>query len=352
MLRKISIRKFSFYIAAGIALINVIILFAAGLLWNFDLMPIALVMMFSLSFIFTYIVIKYLVIDYIYKRIRLIYKVINRDAEDDDELVDLDQVKTSLEDVNSQVLKWALKKEQQISTLTSLENYRKKYVGDISHELKTPIFSIQGYLHTLLDGGIHDDNINTRYLQRAVSNVDRLQKIVEDLEMINKLESQEQDLDLSTFDVRNLVAEIMQDLESQAREKNIRMGFKSGSDQEFLVLADRNSIQQVLINLIQNSIKYGRENGETKIGFYDLTDVLLVEVEDDGLGINEEDLPHVFDRFYRADKSRAREEGGTGLGLSIVKHIMEAHNQKINVRSTAGKGSVFGFTLKKKSKRK
>jgi two-component system phosphate regulon sensor histidine kinase PhoR len=186
-----------------------------------------------------------------------------------------------------------------------------------------------------------------QYLQRAAKNVDRLQAIVEDLETINKLESGQMILDLREFDIHNLADEVYADLEMRARERNIRLTYKEGANQHFYVRADKESIRQVLINLVHNSIKYGKEGGVTKISFYDVESYILVEISDNGIGIDAEHLNHVFDRFFRADKHRSREAGGTGLGLSIVKHIIEAHKQTINVRSTQGQGSTFGFTLEK-----
>ena len=274
------------------------------------------------------------------------YKVISDSKDSLKDAPEFNSTKTTLEDVKDTVTEWALSAEEEISSLKSLENYRKKFVGDISHELKTPIFSIQGYLHTLIDGGLYDENINKKYLLRAASNADRLQMIVDDLEMINKLEAESEALDITSFDLKELVLEVFSDLGIIARKKSVSLIFKPGADKAFMVEADREKIRQVLINLINNSIKYGRDGGVTKISFYDMDKVVLTEVSDNGVGIEEEHLKHVFDRFYRADKSRSRNIGGSGLGLAIVKHIIEAHKQKITVRSTPGLGSTFGFTLK------
>lgn len=275
------------------------------------------------------------------------YKVISDSKDSLIHAKDSTAVNTTLEEVNDKVIEWAFQTEQEISDLKALENYRRKFFGDISHELKTPIFSIQGYLHTLLDGGLYDSNINLKYLKRAVSNVGRLQDIVDDLEMINKLESDAMHLEMTVFSIKDLASEVMSDLELQAKEMNIAMEFKSGADQPFNVFADRKSIEQVLVNLISNSLKYGEKDGLTKVSFYDMHSLILVEISDNGIGISDEDMKHIFDRFFRADKSRSQIVGGSGLGLSIVKHIMEGHKQKVTVRSTPGKGSTFGFTLKK-----
>ncbi len=260
---------------------------------------------------------------------------------------ELDSNITTLEDVNDSAVAWALSTEKEISSLKSLETYRKQYLGDVSHELKTPLFSIQGYLLTLLEGGLYDENINKKYLKRAVDNVDRLQTIVEDLEMINSLESEIDTLEQHTFNIRKLTEQVFGDMKFQAAQKNIELKFKPGANQSFNVKADKGKIRQVLSNLVSNSIKYGIKDGLTKVSFYDMEERVLVEVSDNGIGISEHDVKHVYDRFYRADKSRSREVGGSGLGLAIVKHIIEAHSQTLSLRSTDGKGSTFGFTLAK-----
>jgi len=211
------------------------------------------------------------------------------------------------------------------------------------------LFSIQGYLHTLLEGGLYDEAVNEKYIKRALKNTDRLQSIVDDLELISQMETESEPLEHVDFDIKELVGEAFNDLELLATESQILLDFKPGADKGYIVKADKEKIRQVLINLINNSIKYGKEGGRTKVSIYDMEEVVLVEISDDGIGIKEEDVKHVFDRFYRADKSRSQTIKGTGLGLAIVKHILEAHKQKITIRSTYGKGSTFGFTLKKGS---
>ncbi len=255
----------------------------------------------------------------------------------------------SIEEVNQEVMDWAEEKEDEIIYLTELETYRRNFLGNVSHELKTPIFTIQGFLHTLLDGGLYDEKINKRYIERALINVERLQNIVEDLEIINKLESGGMKLNKTRFDLRGLALDVLDDLSILATDKNISVKLKEGASKSFDVDADRGNIQQVFSNLISNSIKYGKNGGVTKIAFYDMADKVLIEVSDDGIGIEEVHLKHLFDRFYRVDAGRSRNQGGSGLGLSIVKHILEAHHQNINVRSTIGVGSTFGFTLTKAS---
>lgn len=248
------------------------------------------------------------------------------------------------EDIND----WVTKRENELEELQTLESYRRNYIGNVSHELKTPIFNVQGFIHTLLDGALYDDKINKSYLLKAAKNISRLETIVEDLDAISKLESGKLILDIQVFDIKKLTEEVFEELELQAAGKNIQLTFKETARGTFHVMGDKESIRQVLINLIMNSIKYGKVGGRTKVGFYDIDNQILIEVADDGIGIEEKHLRHVFDRFYRVDKSRSRIVGGSGLGLSIVKHIIEAHNQTITVRSTFGEGTTFGFTLKKK----
>lgn len=298
--------------------------------------------------LFSFIAIRFILDRFVYRRIKLIYKIISRSkASIPDKRAIQPGDNTMLEGVEQEVQQWAESQRDEIETLKTLEAYRKRYIGNVSHELKTPIFSIQGYIYTLIDGGLYDENVNMKYLERAASNVERLLTIVQDLEEISKLESEDLILDIQKFDIKALVKEIFKDLEGNARPRNIALTFKEGADSSFNVLADREGIRQVLTNLILNSIKYGIDNGITKVSFYVMDKQILVEVSDNGLGIEDKHLKHLFDRFYRVDKSRSRESGGSGLGLSIVKHILEAHNQSVNVRSTIGKGSTFGFTLAK-----
>lgn len=298
--------------------------------------------------LFAFITIQFILDRYIYRRIKLIYKIIRRSKTSIPDKRHLPQGDNPILDgVEQEVTQWAESQQDEIETLKGLEAYRKRYIGNVSHELKTPIFSIQGYIYTLIDGGLYDENVNMKYLERAAFNVERLLTIVQDLEEISKLESEDLILDIQKFDIKALVKEVFNDLEVNARPRHITLAFKEGADKSYMVMGDREGIRQVLTNLILNSIKYGIDNGVTKVSFYVMDRQILVEVSDNGIGIEEKHLKHLFDRFYRVDKSRSRESGGSGLGLSIVKHILEAHNQSVNVRSTTGKGSTFGFTLDK-----
>ena len=285
---------------------------------------------------------------YIYRKIKLIYKTIHKHKLSTQEKSKSIDVRANIiDEVEKQVAEWAEQQKEEIDKYKAWAEYRRHFVGDISHELKTPIFNIQGYLHTLLDGAIHDEEVNVKFIRKAAKNLERLHTIVEDLEAISRLESGELILEMQAFDIRKLTEEVFEDLEIKAAQRRIVLEFKEGAAQNFRVLADRESIRQVLTNLVSNSIKYGKDNGRTRIGFYDMDKNILIEVADNGLGIPKQHINHVFDRFYRVDKSRSRAQGGSGLGLSIVKHIIEAHKQTINVRSTPDLGSTFGFTLQK-----
>lgn len=319
-----------------------------SLLKLFELSYTEVGLLFLTVFLTDYIANFYYIRHYLYRKIKLIYKVIHRHKMSGDfNAGKIEMGRNALGDVEREVDEWAENNQKEFEAMEKLANYRRRFIGDVSHELKTPIFNIQGFIYTLLDGAMDDQEVRIQYLQRAAKNVDRLQLIVEDLETINKLEAGQMVLDLREFDMYDLVSDIFSDLEMRAKERNVRLVFKEGASQHFRVRADKESIHQVITNLLSNSIKYGLEGGVTKVSFYDMETYILVEVSDNGIGIAEEHLPHVFDRFYRIDKSRSREQGGTGLGLSIVKHIIEAHKQTINVRSTIGQGSTFGFTLEK-----
>lgn len=298
-------------------------------------------------FILSYILISFMLERYIYRKVKLIYKIIHKSKTSVQNKEDITKDEHILQRVSDEVKLWAESQEKEIESLKKLEKYRRGFLGNVSHELKTPIFTIQGYIHTLIDGGLQDEEINMKYLQKAASNAERLQNIVDDLEVISHLETGSIALDITDFDIRDLAKDVISDVQFQAAAKNIKVELKDGADKAFNVRADRDNITQVLNNLVINSIKYGKTNGKTKIGFYDMDKFVLIEVSDNGIGIEEKHLKHLFDRFYRVDKSRSRTMGGSGLGLAIVKHILEAHNQTINVRSTLGQGSTFGFTLAK-----
>ncbi len=236
-------------------------------------------------------------------------------------------------------------RENEVKHFNNLDSYRKEYLGNVSHELKTPVFNIQGYIDTLINGGLEDDAINIDYLKRAEKSIDRLIHIIDDLETITQLESGELQLDIDTFDIAQLCKELYAALELNAAKRNIKLVLAKKYDKPVYVKADKFRIRQVLVNLITNSIKYGNDNGTTNIALNYLNNDVVIEVKDNGNGIDAKHLPRLFERFYRIDKGRSREQGGTGLGLAIVKHIIDAHEKSIKVKSTINKGTTFTFSL-------
>ena len=262
----------------------------------------------------------------------------------------IDEMKDKhVENISEELTAWAEDNDKEIERLKQSETFRKQYLGNVAHELKTPIFNIQGYISTLLDGGLEDELINRKYLERAEKSIDRLINIVNDLDTISKLENDMNRIKVEAFDIVALAKEIAEQLEMRSAQRRIKLSVK-GADSlpsQFEVMADKHFIGQVLVNLIANSIHYGKEGGSTRVKFRDMGEKVLVEVEDTGVGISKEDLPRIFERFYRVDKGRSREQGGTGLGLAIVKHVIEGHGEHVSVRSEIGEGSTFTFTLRK-----
>lgn len=285
---------------------------------------------------------------YVAYKLKPIYSIVlSRDVhtgEIVDELKD-----KHVENISEELTAWADDNDKEISRLKDIEKFRKQYLGNVAHELKTPIFNIQGYISTLLDGGLEDELINRKYLERTEKSIDRLINIISDLDTISKLENDMTRLNMESFDIVALAKEIADQNEIEAQRHAIKLTVKYADDlpSAFRVSADKHYVGQVLVNLIVNAIRYGRQGGFVNVKFRDMLDKILIEVEDNGVGIGKEDISRVFERFYRVDKSRSREQGGTGLGLAIVKHIIEAHGERITVRSEAGVGTTFAFTLKK-----
>ncbi len=300
------------------------------------------------TFCIVELVALFIIRKYVAYKLKPIYSIVlSRDVHTNEILSELKDKR--VENIGEELTAWADTNDKEIARLKEAEQFRKQYLGNVAHELKTPIFNIQGYISTLLDGGLEDELINRKYLERAEKSIDRLINIVNDLDTISKLENSMNKLNLEKFDIVALAKEIAEQAEIEADKKHIRISVKGVENlpSPFWVLADKHYIGQVLVNLIINSIRYGKEGGQTRIRFRDMLDKILVEVEDNGLGIGKEDLPRIFERFYRTDKGRSREQGGTGLGLAIVKHIIEAHGERISVRSEPGVGCTFSFTLKK-----
>lgn len=302
----------------------------------------------TLTFFASYLIFYYSIEQFIHTKIKLIYKSIHRQKTGNKKMLnDLDMNTDVIGNVNKEVLKWADESREEIQQLKEQAKFRREFIGNLAHELKTPLFSIQGYLFTLLEGGLEDEKINRDYLMRADRNLERLMDLVKDLDDITKLESGEMQLRLEKINIIELVRDTFNSLEFQAKKRKINLDFDKKYEKPIFVRADYGKIQQVIVNLIVNSINYGKEKGYTKVKFFDMDENILIEIEDNGIGISKEHLPRLFERFYRVDKSRARNHGGTGLGLAIVKHLIDAHKQTINARSEEGTGSTFSFTLKK-----
>ena len=337
--------KFAFWCASIITLFLIFMLFIVSTLLNEPISVNAILITTFSLFIFSFIFIQIRVEVFIYNRVKKIY--------DDVTLLDADDLKketitTNMETLSKEVKRFAEKKQIEIADLNEREAYRREFLGNVSHELKTPLFTVQGYLLTLIDGAGDSKPIREKYLQRANKGVERLVSVVKDLDMISKLESNELGLNIQQFNIIELIQEVFDLLEMRAKKKGITLFFNKDYDVPILVYGDIERIEQVLINLLMNSIKYGKINGATTISVESyLHNKVLIKVGDNGEGIQKEHLPRLFERFYRVDQSRSREQGGSGLGLSIVKHIIEAHEETILVKSTYGEGSEFSFTMKK-----
>ena len=299
---------------------------------------------FSIA-VFSFFVLQYRAERFLYRGVKKIY--------DDVSLLDAStfrsqSITTDMNALTREVKKFATDKKIEIENLKVREEYRREFIGNVSHELKTPLFTVQGYLSTLLDGAMKDKLIRKKYLERAEKGVERLIYIVEDLDTIAKLEMSDESIEMNSFDIVNLVQNVFDLLEMKANKKDIILSFDSKYYKPIKVMGNYDKIQQVLSNLVENSIKYGKSGGSTEVGIEDIiNNKVLITVKDNGEGIEKRNISRLFERFYRVDKSGARSEGGSGLGLAIVKHIIEAHNERIFVDSTFGQGSEFSFTLQK-----
>ncbi len=332
--------KTSLYITIFLTLLMGVFLFLTA-----ELQWLPLLIFSCACYIFSFLIIQYRVEHFIYKRVKKIY--------DNVTLLDAttlrpSQITTDMATLTREVEKFAEGKKLEIETLKIRETYRKEFMGNVSHELKTPLFTVQGYILTLLDGALKDKTVRKKYLQRANKGVERLIYIVKDLDMITKLETGDLHLVMENFNIVELVQNSFDLLEMKAAKKNITLTFDMDYEDPVWVYADRERIQQVITNLVVNSIKYGKKGGTTEISVENLIrNKVIVRVTDNGEGIEKANISRLFERFYRVDKSGSRKEGGSGLGLSIVKHIIEAHSEKIYVESVFGVGSEFSFTLEK-----
>ena len=295
---------------------------------------------FGLSFLILQLRVRKL----FFERIRQIYEDLEFET---DSLIKTSPIDSDMNSFSRDLEEFVKLKRTEIETLKKEGIYRKEFVGNVAHELKTPLFSVQGYISNLLDGAMDDKELLKKYLKRAEKSVDRLTFIIKDLDLITQLESSTLKLKVTSFDILKLTEEIIEDLEISASKRNIKIIFNKNYDKQILVEADKNRIEQVITNLVSNSINYGSEKGTTEISFESNVEKIIVKVNDNGEGISEENMPRLFQRFFRVDVSRSRSQGGSGLGLAIVKHIIDAHNENIYVQSTVGVGSEFSFSLKK-----
>jgi two-component system phosphate regulon sensor histidine kinase PhoR len=343
----ISIKKTYRFAAITSAAITLFLVLAMGIFFYFyDTIHFWFLLGYAIvSYVVCFMILQYRVERMIYKKIQKIY--------DDVTLLDKTsfskpQITTDMKTLTREVERFAQNKKLEIETLKVRENYRKEFIGNISHELKTPLFTVQGYILTLLDGAMKDKSVRKKYLQRASKGVERLIYIIKDLDMITKLEVGDLNLVREDFDIIKLLETIFDLYEMKASRKNITLTFDIEYQEKVMVNGDKEKIEQVLSNLIINAIKYGKQNGTVEVSIENLIrNKVIVRVTDNGEGIAEEHIPRLFERFYRVDKSGSRKEGGSGLGLAIVKHIVEAHNEKIYIESQLGVGSEFSFTLEK-----
>ncbi len=344
--KNLSPRQLSFITALIIATVNALLSLFLHQDWYVP------ILVFGITLIIIYWLYYYTLQYFIYRKIKIIYKFIYQTKATKKEEFFYEKVlpQKSIEEVSEDVQKWAMQRKDEIEMLQANERFRREFLMNLAHELRTPIFSAQGYVDTLLGGALEDEAVNKKFLSNASRSIDRLVRLVDDLDEISKLESGKIPLIEETFVIQDLIRDVYEELSLKAAERNIQMIFKKGTERPIQVTADKQKIKQVLVNLVENAIKYGNDQGNIIAGCYEMDEKLIyVEISDDGPGIAEEHLLRIFERFYRADRSRSRAIGGTGLGLAIVKHIIEAHGQTVNVRSKQGVGSSFGFTLNKAS---
>jgi two-component system phosphate regulon sensor histidine kinase PhoR len=340
--KNITPRQIAVFNAAAIALVAS----AANMLFNREPLESAItfVGLFSITYALTLLFIK----RFIFRKIKLIYKFIHQTKATKREEFYYKHIlpQKSMEEVSEDVEKWATQRREEVEVLRQNEAYRKEFLQNLSHEFKTPVFAIQGYVDTLLHGALENPSVNRKFLESTARNIDRLVNLIGDLDEISRLESGEQVLNPTTFVIQDLIRDVYETLSIKAKDKGTRLLMKKGCEDPVNVYSDKEKIRQVLTNLVDNAIKYGKQDGMVEASVYN-TDGrnILVEVSDDGIGIAEEHLPRVFERFYRTDYGRSRNIGGTGLGLAICKHIIEAHGHSIHVRSNPEVGSTFGFTV-------
>jgi len=343
--KNFSPKQLSTFTALALAIPNAVIFGILRANW------VAAIWVLVISFGLSYFLIQFVLEWFIYRKIKLIYKFIYQTKANKREETYYKYIlpQKSIDEVRADVEKWAEQRKAEIELLKDNEAYRKEFLQNLSHEFKTPIFAIQGYVDTLLGGAIDNPELSRRFLENAAKNVDRMVNLAEDLDEITRLESGEQPLYKVQFIIQDLIKEVFETLSIKTSAKNIRTSIKSGCEAPISVYADKEKIRQVINNLIENATKYGKQDGSIVASIYKTDEKhVLVEFSDDGIGIGEEHLPRIFERFYRTDRGRSRNVGGTGLGLAICKHIIEVHNEIMHVRSKLDVGTTIGFTLEKK----
>lgn len=337
-----SARSMALLLAVFIALVTV--LFLSLIEVGMTALLVAGLISFAASYLLIYVVMEFL----IFREINKIHKMLAKVRKK--ELSDLAGQKTGalnpLKNINEEIIAFAALKQKEIDELKKLEQFRKDFVANVSHELKTPIFAAQGFIHTLLDGAMNDKQVREKFLKKAAKNLDGLDMLVQDLLTLSQIETGDIKMKFQTFDLVALCAEVLEQLDGRAKKKDIRLRL-GDPKQKLLVHADPLRISQVVTNLVSNGVNYTPEGGEVTVSFDVNKKSITTFVRDNGEGIPQEDLSRIFERFYRVEKSRSREKGGTGLGLAIVKHILEGHSTKAEVESTVGKGSVFSFKLQR-----
>lgn len=294
-----------------------------------------------------FLIFHYFINVFLNERLKLIYRSIRKGKITNENTTNIKLSEDVISNLEKETREWTEDRNKELSKLKEQEEFRREFLGNLAHELKTPVFSIQGYILTLLDGALEDQEVNRTFLERASKATDRMARILEDLDQITRLEVDDLKLEMRPFDICELTQEVFDSFEIIAKEKNIQLKFAKDVNSHIVVTGDRGKIGQVLTNLIGNSIFYGNNGGLTTVKFYDVDEIITVEISDNGPGIEDQYISRLFERFYRVEKSRNRNEGGSGLGLAIVKHIIESHGQSISVRSTVGLGSTFSFTLDK-----
>ncbi|MCK0130229.1 ATP-binding protein [Flavobacteriaceae bacterium F08102] len=337
--------KFAFKSSGYLALFTFIILNVVDFFLYKESMILSITFVCLLVFTISFFILQFRVQRFIYSRVKKIYDEVSMLNVED---LSRKSITSDMESLSQNVKKFAENKRLEIEMLQIRERYRREFLGNVSHELKTPLFTVQGYLLTLSDGAVEDKSIRDKYLHRANKGVERLINVVQDLDMISKLETGYLNPKMEMFNIVKLVQSTFDLLEIKAKKRKIKLRFNKVYDTPIFVKADQKRIEQVLINLIENSIKYGNFNGQTIVSIKNFSSKkVAIHISDDGEGIEKLHLKRIFERFYRVDQSRSREQGGSGLGLSIVKHIIEAHQEKVYAESEVGKGTTFSFTLEK-----